>query len=102
MAAFRKSAATLLLAALVLPFAACSPTVVKPQLCDPGWAQQQRARAIQFDPYPQNDVGPEIVGGRPPDYAVPPNEVERAFQQNPLPRRSSAPMPVVMPPAPLY
>ena len=102
MVSFRKLIATLLIAALLLPSAACSPTVVKPQLCDPGWAHQQRARAVEFDPYPQNDVGPEIVGGRPPDYAVPPNEVTRAFQENPLPKRAAAPLPVVLPPAPLY
>lgn len=102
MAPLRKLIATLSVAAIVAPLAACSSTVVKPQLCDPGWAPQQRARAVQFDPYPQNDVGPEIVGGRPPDFAVPPNEVTRAFQNNPLPRQSSAPLPVVMPPEPLH
>jgi hypothetical protein len=102
MASNQKLIALSLIAAGLVPLAACSPTVVKPQLCNPGWAQQQRARAVQFDPYPQNDVGPEIVGGRPPDFAVPPNEVERAFQQNPLPNRTTAPLPVVLPPAPLY
>lgn len=91
-----------MLATLLSPLSACSPTIVKPQLCNPGWAQQQRARAVEFDPYPQNDVGPEIVGGRPPDFIVPRNEVTRAFQANPIPKRTSAPLPVVLPPAPLY
>jgi hypothetical protein len=102
MSSFQRLLAPLSIVAGLLPLAACSPTVVKPTLCNPGWAQQQRARAVQFDPYPQNDVGPEIVGGRPPDYAVPPNEVERAFQQNPIRKTVTAPLPVVLPPAPLY
>jgi len=60
------------------PLTACSQTVRKPQLLHPGPAPFQRANAEVFDPYPQPDVGPEVVGGRPREYAAPRNEVERA------------------------
>jgi hypothetical protein len=98
----RKLLATLLASAACLPLAACNMSVRKPQLLHPGHAKYQRDNAVEFDPYPQNDVGPEIVGGRPPDYAIPPNEVDRAFQQNPVRPQTTAPLPVVLPPAPLY
>lgn len=60
--------------------AGCSSTVKKPRLLHPGPAEYQRANAVQFDPYPQNDMGPAIVGGRPREYAIPVNEVERSLQ----------------------
>ncbi len=63
---------------------ACSSAVRKPQLYHPGPAGYQRSNAQQFDPYPQNDVGPEIVGGRPLDFQKPPDELQRARQQQPL------------------
>lgn len=92
---------------LLLPLAACSPTIHRPRLLHPGPAGYQRAIAEDFDPYPQNDVGPEIVGGRPPDYQIPPDEVVRARQQQPTgPWRTTAPIaaPVTVPvtaPAPV-
>jgi hypothetical protein len=79
--------------ALLLPLAACSSTVRRPRLLHPGPAGYQQANAEEFDPYPQNDVGPEILGGRPPDYQIPPNEVTRARQQQPVgPWRSAVPV----------
>lgn len=70
----------LLLAAMAcLPLTACSPTFFHtPRLRGPGSAPYQQARAEVFDPYPPNDVAPEIVGGRPLDYQVPANEVTRS------------------------
>jgi hypothetical protein len=65
-------------------FAGCSPTIRMPRLESPGTAGFQRHNAEQFDPYPQNDMGPEIVGGRPPDYAVPVPEVQRARMGMPI------------------
>ncbi len=71
----------LLLAAACLPLAACSETFFHtPRLLHPGPAPYQRYKATQFDPYPPNDVAPDIVGGRPPDYTTPPNEVTRSRQ----------------------
>jgi len=37
----------------------------------PGTIWQQRNRAVQFDPYPIDHMGPAIVGGRPREYAKP-------------------------------
>lgn len=36
-----------------------------------GTFQQQRFEAVAHDPYPQDDLGPEVVGGRPRDYQKP-------------------------------
>ena len=49
-----------------------------PQIANPGPAPVQRMQAVQHDPYPLNDVGPEIVGGRPLGYQQGLTEVERA------------------------
>ena len=37
-------------------------------LFNPGTVQQQRLRATIHDPYSDQDLGPEVVGGRPRDY----------------------------------
>jgi hypothetical protein len=74
---------TLGLALVVLgiaPLTACSPTIRKPRLLHPGPASVQRYNAVQFDPYPQPDMGPEIVGGRPIDFITPVPPEERASQ----------------------
>ena len=31
--------------------------------------QKERNQAVRYDPYPDNDIGPEIDGGRPRDYS---------------------------------
>jgi hypothetical protein len=49
-----------------------------PDFAHPGPEAVQRAQAIQHDPYPLNDVGPEIVGGRPLAYQQSLTEPERA------------------------
>lgn len=90
--------AVLLVAVSTLP--ACGPSIVRPQLAHPGPAPFQRARAVQFDPYPPNDVAPEIVGGRPAGYVRPPNEVERSRQHQPFGPWSN-PTPAVVTPAPI-
>lgn len=36
-----------------------------------GTNRQQRFEAVAHDPYPQDDLGPEVVGGRPRDYQKP-------------------------------
>ena len=76
----RRSLTGLITCCLLLPLSACSSAVRKPQLLHPGPAPFQRQNATQFDPYPPNDLGPEIVGGRPIDFQKPPNEVERSRQ----------------------
>lgn len=47
----------------------CAP--LADRIAHPGTAEQQRLRATIHDPYPDPDAGPEIVGGRPRDYASP-------------------------------
>ena len=37
----------------------------------PGTVRQQQLQATFHDPYADNDLGPEIVGGRPRDFAKP-------------------------------
>jgi hypothetical protein len=71
----------------------CSPTIRWPNLLHPGTAQQQRAEALVHDPYPLDDVGPPIVGGRPPGYQQPVPEVVRARQfVNSLPGAGRVPV----------
>ncbi|MEX2112956.1 MAG: hypothetical protein WD845_07205 [Pirellulales bacterium] len=48
-----------------------------PRLLHPGSEEYQQVRAERFDPYPLNDVGPPIVGGRPMAYDVPSPWAER-------------------------
>lgn len=69
-----------LLCALLLPLSACSTAVHKPRLLHPGPSGYQRHIAEQYDPYPLNDLGPEIVGGRPREFQKPQDEVTRSRQ----------------------
>jgi len=43
----------------------------------PGPAPYQQQRAVEFDPYPQDDTGPNVVGGRPLQYQKPKAETVR-------------------------
>ncbi|MEM7473726.1 MAG: membrane or secreted protein [Planctomycetota bacterium] len=51
----------------------------------PGWGfswgqgttERQKARATVHDPFPLNDIGPEVVGGRPREYFNPQPEAVR-------------------------
>ncbi len=58
----------------------------------PNWGPQgtigaQRARANIHDPFPSNDLGPPIVGGRPLGFEQPRSEPTN-LQENPHARRS--------------
>jgi len=44
----------------------------------PGTMAAQQYRALEYDPYGDNDAGPEIVGGRPREFQRPLPEPERA------------------------
>jgi hypothetical protein len=48
-----------------------------PNWFHPGSAEYQQSQAQQFDPYPETDPGPTIVGARPLEYDKPPAEVLR-------------------------
>jgi hypothetical protein len=93
-----------IVALLATCLSGCAPELagLRQSIAHPGPAAYQRAQAIQHDPYVLNDVGPEVVGGRPREYQIPVNEVERARLAAPRPA-GLAPVPgpaVVVGPAP--
>jgi hypothetical protein len=47
-------------------------------LSPPGTVQQQRLNGTVHDPYPDDQAGPEVVGGRPRDYQRPWSEAHRS------------------------
>jgi hypothetical protein len=49
-----------------------------PCWCHPGPAPTQQTRALRYDPYPENEAGPAMVGVRPREYQKPPPEASRA------------------------
>ena len=59
----------------------------------PGWglswgqgtAERQKSRAVVHDPYPLNDIGPEVIGGRPREYFTPQAEPVRNNAVSQLP-----------------
>lgn len=56
---------------LLVGLAACSAALLSGCMTDPfnpGTIWQQRLRATVHDPYSDQDLGPEVVGGRPRDY----------------------------------
>jgi hypothetical protein len=65
-----------------VPGAATSATpaggVQGPNWNNPGTLSQQQQRANVFDPFANNEVAPEIVGGRPRDFQKPMSEATRA------------------------
>jgi hypothetical protein len=82
MSDFSRNVCSIVVVTSAAAMAGCTAEVHRyirfPDVLHPGWAQHQRAEAVEHDPYPLNDVGPEVVGGRPREYLQPVNEVERA------------------------
>jgi hypothetical protein len=56
----------------------------RPRDTGPGPASYQRTVAEQFDPYPENEPGPPIVGARPREFQKPTPETPRV-QWSPWP-----------------
>jgi hypothetical protein len=52
--------------------------VGRPNWWNPGSAPAQQHRATIYDPYADNDAGPEIVGARPREFAKPRPEAVRS------------------------
>ncbi len=50
---------------LPLSFVFLSGCYLTPNLGPPGTIGMQRSRAVMNDPFPNNDIAPPIVGGRP-------------------------------------
>ena len=63
--------------ALVATTVGCQ-SMGRPQWFNPGSSTAQRQRAERFDPYPDTDTGPAMVGARPHDYSRPSAEATRA------------------------
>lgn len=75
-------------------------------LSPPGTIGEQRARAQLYDPYPDNDLGPPIVGGRPLGFDRPSAQPRRLQQDNPFAKKKSgsafgSPAPIVPPVTPV-
>ncbi len=57
-------------------------TLGRPNWCNPGSASQQLNQAKQFDPFPDPNIGPPILGGRPEGFMEPrpePDPVKHQF-----------------------
>jgi hypothetical protein len=66
-------------AVLLLALLSGCPSVAGPCWLHPGPARVQQTRALQYDPYPQNDEPNSAMAGvRPREYEVPPPEPSRA------------------------
>jgi len=70
---------------LLAGFGSGCQSLAPPTIFHPGTADYQQARAERFDPYPENEPGPRIMGSRPPGYERPMAEVDRARQPSPPP-----------------
>jgi hypothetical protein len=68
---------------LALPSVGCAGGGLFYNWFHPGTVQQQRFRATLHDPYSDKDLGPEVVGGRPRDFARPlPEPVKSRYLQD--------------------
>ena len=72
-----KPCSLLLTAVVAVGLAGCS-SMSRPNWFHPGPAAHQQGKAERFDPYPENELGPEIIGARPREYQKPPPETSRA------------------------
>jgi hypothetical protein len=96
---------------LAVAAAGCSSSLAKPTLQAPGPVSYQRQQAERFDPYPDDSLGPAVVGGHPRDFGQPrdplplrpnpsaaPLAAAPATVGPPLPVAPAAPAPVYAPP----
>jgi hypothetical protein len=60
---------------------------IRPRQGPPGTIGVQRERAVLHDPFPSNDLGPPIVGGRPLGFETPQSE-PTSIQASPWANRS--------------
>lgn len=73
----------LVVGAIVAAICGCA-SLGKPTLPASGPARMQQRRAVRFDPYPQDDIGPYLFreplmdGSRPRDYNEPVPEIRRS------------------------
>jgi hypothetical protein len=72
-------------AAMLLMLTGCG--ALGPYLSNDVPLRYQREQIKRFDPYPDQDIAPPMVGVRPPDFSAPAPEGERAFwgMKRPMP-----------------
>jgi hypothetical protein len=75
------------LAGILVGCAGPNSSIAPPPLFRPGTAATQQNRALRYDPYPENEPGPAMVGVRPREYVKPIPEVDRARWQTPTDRQ---------------
>jgi hypothetical protein len=81
----------------------CGSAFGLPTLCEPQSASQKLARAKKFDPYPDPNIGPEMVGARPLGFMNPREEPDVTKQSLPPSLFGYAPpAPPYAPPASYY
>jgi hypothetical protein len=72
-----------LIAAATLLLSGCH---MNRELGPPGTMDAQRARAMQHDPFPTSELGPDISGTRPRGFDLPRTEIQK-LQTSPNARR---------------
>lgn len=72
----RRTGPLLVIAGAMFSTAGCA-NYSGPRWFNPGPVAYQRAEAERYDPYPDPNMGPEIIGGRPLSYEHPAPEPER-------------------------
>src|SRR5271166_6600170 len=97
----------------VLPMCGGCVGLATPNLSHPGTEANQQARAQVFEPYPENEPGPPVVGARPREYQEPRAEVlrvqprlgEPVFAPSPqaqVPQEPISQPPIITPPPAVY
>ena len=64
------------LAAILILMCPLTGCYLRPNFGPPGTIGMQRSRAVLHDPYPSNELGPPIVGGRPRGFDNPQAQAE--------------------------
>jgi hypothetical protein len=90
----RKSIGAISFVAVVM--ISCAGCHLRPNWGPPGTIQDQRNRAVLYDPFPSNELAPEIQGGRPLEYQQPRSQAFH-LQQNPFARRANQGAPFIQP-----
>jgi hypothetical protein len=60
-----------MIAMSALAMSGCSSSVARPNWLNPGPVAYQQNQALRYDPYPDDSLGPAVVGGRPREYDRP-------------------------------
>jgi len=77
-----------LVSAVVVACLLSSGCNLRPDWGPPGTIGMQRSRAMVHDPFPSNELGPPIVGGRPPGFDLPKSQADQ-LQSSPYARRGA-------------